>query len=205
ISGEREAELSLRGVGLDTRHSGAKLLIEVGGGSAQIGTLDGARFIARSSLPIGTGRVIAESALIHPASEFAQNAARRYVQAQLERCELAPTGGLAVICGGVARGLWRALHPDGEKYMLPFEFDYLGRATARLPVDRITSRFNVKTKRAGTLLPGAIIYGEILRRFGIEEILVSEFGVREGAVLDLAAGKIVPPKLEGKLPPKGVL
>ena len=202
ITPNREAELSLRGVGLDTRHSGAKLLIEVGGGSAQIGTLDGDRFVERCSLPIGTGRVIAESSLVHPAPDFAQNAARRFVRGQLERCPLAPTGGLAVVCGGVARGLWRALHADGEKHMLPFELDYLGRATARLPVDRIVRRFSVKGRRAATLLPGSIIYAEILRRFEIEEILVSEFGVREGAILDLAAGRIAPPKLEGKLAPK---
>lgn len=198
VNSDREAELSLRGVGLDTRHSGARLLIEVGGGSAQLGTLDGERFIERCSLPIGTGRVIAESSLIHPAPEFAQEAARRFIRSHLDRCPLPVTGGLAVVCGGVARGLWRALHPDGEKHMLPFEIDYLGRATARLPVDRIVTRFGVKTRRAGTLLPGAIVYAEILRHFQIEEILVSEFGVREGAILDLAAGRIVPPKMEGK-------
>lgn len=198
ITSDREAELSLRGIGLDTKHSGAKLMIEVGGGSAQIGTLDGDRFVQRCSLPIGTGRVIAETSLTYPAPEFAQEAARRFVRSQLERCPMPPTGGLAVVCGGVARGLWRALHADGEKHMLPFELEYLSRATARLPVDRIVSRFGVKTKRAGTLLPGAIVYAEILRRFGIEEILVSEFGVREGAVLDLSAGRISGLKLEGK-------
>ena len=196
ISSDREAELSLRGVGLDTRHSGAKLLIEVGGGSAQLGILDGESFLERCSLPIGTGRVIAESALIQPAPEFAQNAAQRYVRAQLDKCPLPVTGGLAVVCGGVARGLWRALHPDGEKHLLPFELDYLGRATGRLPVDRIVSRFGVKTRRAGTLLPGSIVYSEILRRFGIEEVLVSEFGVREGAILDMAAGRFAASKLE---------
>ena len=198
----REAELSLRGVSLDSRHSGANLLIEVGGGSAQIGRLEvasGERFSALCSLPLGTGRVIAESAVTNPCPDFALNAARRYVRAQLARCEIAPTGGLAVVCGGVARGLWRALHPDGEKPLFPFELDYLLTATARLPIDRVVNRFSVKTRRAGTLLPGAIVYAEILRHFEIEAVLVSEFGVREGAVLELAAGRIPLAKAPAKV------
>ncbi len=194
IPARREAELSLRGVALDARHSGANLLVEVGGGSAQIGDLrgkpDGGGFARLCSLPLGTGRVIAETALTNPCPDFVLDAARRYVRAQLDRCPIAPTGGLAVVCGGVARGLWRALHPDGEKHLFLYELDYLLAATARLSVDRIVTRFSVKGRRAATLLPGAVVYGEILRRFEIEAVLVSEFGVREGAVLDLAAGEI---------------
>lgn len=190
VTGAREAELSLRGVSLDSRHSGANLLIEVGGGSAQIGRLDGDGFTALCSLPLGTGRVIAESSVTNPCPDFALAAAQRYVRAQLAKCTIEPPGGLAVVCGGVARGLWRALHPDGEKPLFPFELDYLLAATARLPVDRVVNRFSVKTRRAATLLPGAIVYSEILKHFKIEAVLVSEFGVREGAILDLAAGRI---------------
>lgn len=190
VTPEREAELGLRGVGLDTRHAGAGLLIEVGGGSAQIGRLEGRKLVERASLPLGTGRVIATANLSQPASEVAIRAARAYAREHLAECAVTPRNQLAVLSGGVARGLWRALHPDGEKHLLPWEIAYLSRATSRLPVDRIVSRFSVKNRRAGTLLPGAIVYEEILARFGIEEAIVSEFGVREGAVLEMADGRI---------------
>jgi len=92
--------------------------------------------------------------------------------------------------GGVARGLWRALHPDGEKRLALAEIEYLIWATERLSTERIIERFNVKPKRAGTLLPGALVYLALMRKFGVAELAISEFGVREGAILNMAKGLI---------------
>ena len=54
---------------------------------------------------------------------------------------------------------------------------------------RIIERFDVKPKRAGTLLAGALVYGELMRHFGCPMLHLSEFGVREGAVLEMANGQ----------------
>ncbi|MER3495469.1 MAG: hypothetical protein C4320_00725 [Armatimonadota bacterium] len=190
ISPAREAELSFRGIGLDTRHMGAGLLVEVGGGSAQIARMNGDRLGPRVSRPIGTGRVIAEANLANPASPESVLNAREYVRRHLGDGQVTSRNALAVLSGGVARGLWRALHPDGDKRMFPWEIDFIARAAERLTVDRIVSRFGVKPKRAATLLPGALIYSEILQSFQIEEVIISEFGVREGAILEMAAASL---------------
>ena len=63
-------------------------------------------------------------------------------------------------------------------------------ATSHLPVRRVAKRFSVKNKRASTLLPGSLVYGSLMDRFEIAEIHVSEFGVREGAILQIASGVI---------------
>jgi exopolyphosphatase/guanosine-5'-triphosphate,3'-diphosphate pyrophosphatase len=191
ISSDREAELSFRGVQLDTRNLGANILFEVGGGSAQVALIDGNRITQRHSLKLGTGRVIAETGLANPATELSLKAAQNYVRSQLAACPIQSKGGLAVISGGVGRGLWRALHADGEKLLAKYELEYLQRAVTNLPVDRIISRFGVKQKRAGTLLPGSIVYLELMNHFGVEEAVISEFGVREGAVLEMARGAIL--------------
>ncbi len=190
IPPEREAELSFRGVMLDTRNFGATLLFEVGGGSAQIAEINGNKLGNRVSLPLGTGRIIAESGLTNPCPEYALKAAQNYIRVQLEKIPFPQKAELAVISGGVGRGLWRALHPDGEKRLALYEIDYLRRSVTDLSPDRIISRFGVKPKRAGTLLPGSIVYGEIMRFFGLEQAVVSEFGVREGAILELAETRI---------------
>jgi exopolyphosphatase / guanosine-5'-triphosphate,3'-diphosphate pyrophosphatase len=101
-----------------------------------------------------------------------------------------PEGARGVASGGVARGLWRAIHPDGEKRLFKEELDYIIWAATRLPVDRIVARFTVKQKRAQTLLPGALVYRALMEHFGLAEIAISEFGVREGAILEMARGKI---------------
>ncbi len=190
ISPRREAELSLRGMLLDTKHLGVDTLFEVGGGSAQVGRLEKNELIEEESLALGTGRVIAESGLRNPCPEYALRAAENYIAHVLERSTVHGASKVAVACGGVARGLWRAIHPDGEKQISIEEIDYIAWSTTRLPIDRIVNRFGVKTKRAGTLLPGAIVYRALMRKFDISEMVVSEFGVREGAVLEMADAKV---------------
>jgi len=190
ITPRREAELSLSGVRLDTRNYGAEMMFEVGGGSAQIGKLAKGTLVEEESLPLGTGRIIAESGLRSPCPDYALTAALRYVDAILDSGQITGNASMAVASGGVGRGLWRALHPDSEKVLALEELDYIMWSCSRLPTDRIVARFGVKQKRAGTLLPGAIVYRALMRKFGLRELAVSEFGIREGAVLEMAAGKI---------------
>ena len=191
IPPRREAELSLRGIGLDTRNLGADLMFEVGGGSAQVGRIGKKGFENEESLPLGTGRVIAESGIVFPTPDHALRAAETYIGRTLDRMTMAGPATLAVASGGVARGLWRALHPDGEKTIVREEIDYLVWAAARLPIDRLVSRYSVKSKRASTLLPGAMVYRALMARFGLDSFVVSEFGIREGAILEMADGKVV--------------
>ncbi|MEI8280847.1 MAG: hypothetical protein WCG75_00435 [Armatimonadota bacterium] len=190
ISPAEEAHLSFRGTQLDTRNLGANLLFEVGGGSAQIAVIDDNQILEQMSLPLGTGRLIAESGLSNPCPEYALVAANNYIKRVMQRSTIQTKGRTAIASGGVGRGLWRALHPDGDKMLSKYEIQYLLRAVEGLSIDRIGSRFNVKPKRAGTLLPGCMVYLALMEHFGVEECLISEFGVREGAILEMAAGRI---------------
>jgi exopolyphosphatase / guanosine-5'-triphosphate,3'-diphosphate pyrophosphatase len=192
ISPAREAELSFRGTQLDTKNLGATILFEVGGGSTQIAIIDGERIREQTSLPLGTGRIIAETGLTNPCTPAALVAAENYIQQKLNDCPIRTQGKLAVASGGVGRGLWRALHADGEKTIAKYEVEYLSRSVESLSVDRIASRFSVKSKRAGTLLPGSMVYLALMNHFGVENCLISEFGVREGAILEMEAGNIKP-------------
>jgi exopolyphosphatase/guanosine-5'-triphosphate,3'-diphosphate pyrophosphatase len=195
ISAKREAELSLRGMLLDTKHYGIDLMFEVGGGSTQVGQVSKNKLTATESMPIGTGRIIAVSGLRNPCPPHALTAAENYIASVLETATLRGESKLAVASGGVGRGLWRALHPDSEKLLSREEIEYIIWATCRLASDRIVARFGVKPKRAGTLLPGALVYRALMERFGIQEIVISEFGIREGAILEMATGAVTGTKL----------
>jgi exopolyphosphatase/guanosine-5'-triphosphate,3'-diphosphate pyrophosphatase len=185
ISPQREAELSYRGIQLDTKHLPISLMLEVGGGSCQIGVVADGKLTEKQSLPLGTGRVIAESGLTTPCTPEAEARARAYIRSQLDKVNIVVTGGIAASSGGVGRGLWRAVHPDGEKTIARIELDYLAWAASRLTIDRIVNRFSVKQKRAGTLLSGALVYAALMDHFGLDEIAISEFGIREGAILEM--------------------
>jgi len=187
ISPEREAALSFRGVALDTRNLPVDLLFEVGGGSCQIGRVERGRLAESESLPLGTGRIIAESGLMNPCPEYALEAADRYIHSVLDNSKIQGSFGLAVVSGGVGRGLWRAMHPDGEKMLHLNEIELMAWSAARLPIDRLITRFGVKQKRASTLLPGAFVYRALMHRFGLNQVAISEFGIREGAILEMAS------------------
>src|SRR5579872_3040339 len=137
ISPQREAELSMRGIRLDTRGVEANLMFEVGGGSGQIAVLQHDKMTNEVSLPIGTGRLIAECGLSSPCPPQRVEAAKAYLARAIETCAFEVPPGAALGSGGVARGLWRGLHPDGEKELAIEEIDYLAWSTAQLTVPRI--------------------------------------------------------------------
>lgn len=190
ISPEQEARFSCRGSELDSKNLIPSVMIEVGGGSVQVANLKDHEIVSQTSLPLGTGRLIAESGLLSPCPDYALRAAKTYINRVLAKSDLQPVEGLAVLSGGVARGLWRALHPDGEKHLSKYELEYLKKSVEKLAADRIISRFNVKPKRAGTLLPGSLVYLALMEKLHISEAFVSTFGVREGAILEMFAGRI---------------
>jgi exopolyphosphatase/guanosine-5'-triphosphate,3'-diphosphate pyrophosphatase len=191
IPPEREAELSLIGTGLDTYLRDVNLLFEVGGGSAQIAQIEGGKIAREVSLPLGTGKLIVKAALRNPCPTSSMLAAEDYIEETLEKGDLQIEGKVAVASGGVVRGLWRALHPDGERTLALEELEYMAWASSHLPIDAIMRRFSVKQKRGSTLLPGALVYRALVKRHKVRELRISEYGIREGAVLQMAKGATV--------------
>lgn len=185
ISPAREAELSFRGIQLDCRDYPTDLMFEVGGGSAQIARVSDGHLVSSESLRLGTGRIIASAGLRSPATDDMMAAAQTTIEQSLDTLRLSGTFSNAVLSGGVGRGLWRALHPDGDKVLHREEIAYLLWSSQRLTVEQISTRFRVKPKRAGTLLPGALVYLALMDRFGLTHIRVSEYGIREGAILQM--------------------
>lgn len=191
ISPRREAELGLRGAMVDTRPHSPHLMVETGGGSVQAAFCRGHEITDEVSLRIGTGVLISEGQVTYPVRPSHVDRMKLMIAEALE-ANLAEEYKVRTMisCGGVARGIWRAMHPDGNRMLHIEELQYLIWDASRLDVQTIAARYGVKAKRAGTLLPGALIYEAFLTRFGIEEFEVSQFGVREGAILELASREV---------------
>lgn len=190
ISPEEEAYLGLKGALLDAPKAEETMLFEVGGGSAQVAVCTKGKISQEMSLPIGTGRLIVEANMTNPCSEESLQAASTIISRALEACPILGNSALAVASGGVGRGIWRALHPDGDKVLHRKEVEYLLWSASSLTVPTIEARFCVKQRRAETLVPGALVFLALMEKFGKETIVVSEFGVREGAILEVAQGRM---------------
>jgi exopolyphosphatase / guanosine-5'-triphosphate,3'-diphosphate pyrophosphatase len=192
ISPRREAELGLRGALLDCQGPDPVLFVECGGGSVQIARASGGCVQDEASLAIGTGVLVSRAGLTQPATDEQLTRLDRSIDHELERIASFGATRRAVACGGVARGLWRALHPDGDRHLHIEELRFLAWDTRRLTVQQVCGRYGVKEKRAATLLPGARVFARILEATGHHEVTVSEFGVREGALLEVLDGRAQP-------------
>ncbi len=187
IGSQKESELSVVGSKLDCPAS--DIMLEMGGGSLQVAWTRDFEIVQSKSVALGSGRIAAESGLTQPPSQSAIERAKELIAHEVQTIERVPVSRpRTVACGGVARGIWRALHPDGERTITREEIEFLTWATARLESAVIERRFMVKTKRANTLLPGSLVYGAVMDHLGISEIFVSEYGVREGAILEMSQG-----------------
>jgi exopolyphosphatase / guanosine-5'-triphosphate,3'-diphosphate pyrophosphatase len=194
IDGRREAEFGLLGAWADCSQEGENhLMVEVGGGSAQIANITGGirpTILTEHSLPLGTGTLRARLRLTQPSTDSQLTELTKIVKDMIEPLVRPAKSVFGV--GGVARGLWRSLHPDGNQHLCLEELEYLIWATSRLTDNEIAARFNIKLRRAVTLLPGAVVCATLLRCVDQSQLRVSRFGVREGAVLEMAQGRIKP-------------
>jgi len=186
ITPARESELSLMGTSLDAPGASPYLLTELGGGSMQVALCSEGRILRSESLPIGTGALIAQAGVDQPPTMPSLHSLDDILKHAVHILGPAWSTKRVVSAGGVARGIWRALHPDGARQIHLRELEHLAWDTQRLDVNQIIGRYGVKQKRAQTLLPGSLAYAHVLRWIGHQELTVSEFGVREGAVLEIA-------------------
>lgn len=192
ITADQEALLGLRGVMVDTGELPHMIFVEVGGGSAQIAQAVNGVMTTDVSLRLGTGTLNASYLKDYPPGEKEIKKLVDHVSGTLKDAVEKSDIKDIVCSGGIARGLWRAVHPDGDRELFREELDYLIWATSRLDLEGIIARFQVKPRRAATILPGAIVFREIFNHFGVDRMIVSRFGVREGAILEMADERIKP-------------
>ncbi|MFM9873719.1 MAG: Ppx/GppA phosphatase family protein [Fimbriimonadaceae bacterium] len=185
ISPLREAQLSYRSSQMDCSGDFPMLMVEAGGGSVQIALCQPDGIERLTSLPLGSGTLKARSLMEQPPSEHSLNKAMEIIQIECDVLSDYKSVKRIVACGGVARGLWRAMHPDGEKRLHVTELDFLAWDCARLETEVIVDRYDVKINRARTLLAGSIVLRHVMGLFGISDAQVSQYGVREGAILEL--------------------
>jgi exopolyphosphatase / guanosine-5'-triphosphate,3'-diphosphate pyrophosphatase len=156
---------------------------DVGGGSAQlaVGTPDLGPVWLRS-IDIGSLRLTRQVFDRYPPGKQAFKEARRLVR---EHCDglVFPLPKAALAVGGSARGVKRLL---GTRTLGEDELAEAVKLLRKQPADKLAEEHGIDRERARTLPAGAVILTEIQRRLTIP-LVVGRGGVREGALLELAA------------------
>jgi exopolyphosphatase / guanosine-5'-triphosphate,3'-diphosphate pyrophosphatase len=194
LSGDEEAELTLRGVG---EADSTALVVDIGGGSTE---LIGAQPI---SVDIGAVRLTERHLPSDPPTDEeleACAAAVRSVLPDRPRPERA-IGVAGTITSLAALDLALTEYDPERVHGHRLTLDGVQQQLSRLASMPLAERRQVPAldpERAPVIVAGAVILREVLAHFGLEEIEASERDILHGAALEAAT---LPEPVEGDAPP----
>ena len=190
VSGDEEAQLTVRGIASDRELDATTLVLDIGGGSTELMLGD-----ARHSVDVGSVRLTER---FDDDVEAAAAAAR----AVLPRLEPHAAVGVAGTITTIA-----ALDLDLPEYDRERVHGHvLARAAAERQLERLASITleerralpAMDPERAPVIVGGAVILVEVLRAYDLDAIEVSERDILDGIALDAAE---LPAPEEGAAPP----
>lgn len=199
ISGTEEARLIHLGVLQALPIFDQQILtIDIGGGSTEFVVGRAAKILASRSVRLGhiglTDRFF-PNGVVEPG---ALDECRRYVRAFLAPVGVAlgPLGHqIAAGSSGTISALADIIAAQADERTDRPEIDQagLGAAVEHLasiaqPEDRCAETPRLDAKRSDVILGGAVLLEQIFERFSIDKMLVSEYALREGVLLDRAHG-----------------
>jgi exopolyphosphatase/guanosine-5'-triphosphate,3'-diphosphate pyrophosphatase len=197
ISGRREAELAATAVArtfpelAGTRY----LVVDVGGGSTELITVDAGHVAAEVSIPIGAVR-LTERHLAHDPPTAAEVAAltadidRQLAALALPRAvPVVGTAGTATTLAAVKLGL---VHYDAAAVTgLRLAPAWVATLLARLLAARVAERKaidGIEPQRADVIAAGAAIYARILERIEAPVLITCDRGIRWGVAYEMSTG-----------------
>jgi len=201
LSGEDEAKMAAEGT-LAGIPSADGLVADLGGGSLDMVKVKDGKTGAATTLPFGPLRLM-------DLSDGNLNKARNAVEKGLDKSDFA--GGLKGRALYAVGGIWRALaHVDMEQQSYPLRVlhHYIIPAKRAIQLCRVVAGLGRKTlekmhavpKRRAEALPyGALVMEEMIHAFGLKDVVISAYGLREGVLvplprLDLRARRHAPPR-----------
>lgn len=209
ISGEEEAFYSTVGV-INSLGLFDGIILDVGGGSAEIGLIRDGGFAKGATTPFGTVRI---TETYFPGPEVTTGQTKQLdadIDQTLEGIGWLKTRGTAQIAGvgGVVRALVRIDRME-RKYPLGLVHGYelkrrrlekLIERLASIPVSERSRRIpGLQKEREDIILAGAMIVAGVMRKTGARRLTVSGQGLREGLFLEEAFKPVSRPDSIGRL------
>jgi exopolyphosphatase/guanosine-5'-triphosphate,3'-diphosphate pyrophosphatase len=196
LSGEQEADLTLRGVGAV---DGETIVIDIGGGSTELiesGT--------RVSTELGSVRLTERFLESDPPAAGELEELAQAIRSVLEEHDLSARRGIGVagtVTSLAALDLGLVEYDADRVHGHRLGQDAVGAQLERLAALPLAERREVpglEPERAPVIVAGAAILLEVMRHLELEEIEVSERDLLDGAALEAAT---LPEPVEGDAPP----
>ncbi len=207
LTGEEEARLIYRAV----QHAvdlgeGVQLLVDIGGGSTEWCVVRRGELKSAQSVPLGSLRC---AALLDgdPPSPRSLDRLRLAIRESLARLRkpvrvdrLIATSGTAGCCGDLAdhfAGRERGASPGGLRELKRRDLEQVVERLRTMGRKQIAALPPVGEPRSGSILAGALLLEEVVRRAGVERLQLCDRALREGLVLEALGAPAQPAPAAG--------
>jgi exopolyphosphatase/guanosine-5'-triphosphate,3'-diphosphate pyrophosphatase len=186
VTGDEEAELTLRGVATGRPLDEGTLVLDVGGGSTELTMTS-----KRTSIDVGSVRLTERHLHSDPPAREELEAAAREVRQLLPPLEPEVAIGVAgTITTLAALEHSSSISREGVERQL--------ERLASLPLSERRELPGLEPERAPVIVGGVLIVREVLDRYGLDGLEASESDLLDGAALEAAQ---LPEPVEGDAPP----
>ena len=199
VSGQEEARLIHHGVVAEPAYThGRQLLIDIGGGSAEFILNENGILRGAYSKPLGAVRLWQNFIHSDPATPLELLQLEQYIDEKIgEAVNEFGAGTIDFAVGTSAsasaavcavKAIPRASRDaaDGTRVSRG-ELEALYRRLASMTLDERRKVTGIGPRRAEIIVPGVALLARTLARFGVEHLVYSTAGVRDGIILDLDA------------------
>jgi exopolyphosphatase/guanosine-5'-triphosphate,3'-diphosphate pyrophosphatase len=201
LSGDEEAELTFHGAADD--RVGSSLIVDPGGGSTEFVVGENGEIRSRHSVNVGSVRLTERFLSSDPPTpdelEAAAEATRSALPPPPEADQTIGVAGTITTLAALDMGLDEpeGLGTHGHRLTLDAVHTQRERL-ASLPLEERRRLPGLHPKRAPVIVAGAVLVEQVLERFGLDAIEVSERDILHGAALEAAK---LPAPAEGAAPP----
>lgn len=188
LTGEEEARYGVLGA-LNAVPFDEGVVLDIGGGSAQVSHVQERRFRHGQALPLGALALTERFVRNDPIRRKEYLMVQEEIDRQFDQVPwLKAASGPLVGVGGTIRNLAK-IEAARQRYPLDTIGGFpLSRASvaetvrqlSELPLHERRKLPGLKSDRADIILPGAMVLNTLMERLGVEETVVSENGLREG-------------------------
>jgi exopolyphosphatase / guanosine-5'-triphosphate,3'-diphosphate pyrophosphatase len=190
IDGEEEARLVRSSLHRVLFLEGRTVTADIGGGSTEVAVFEDENVVRSTSLPLGTLRLSQQTLAARSCSRGAIGA--KHLQALDERvarslARVAPHIRRAdrfVATGGTARALAKICGAVGDEILVSDVTRTTERLRTMTDAERMRA-FDLRSDRADTIVPGALVIARVAAAAGARSILVPAAGVRDGILAEL--------------------
>jgi exopolyphosphatase / guanosine-5'-triphosphate,3'-diphosphate pyrophosphatase len=197
ISGLEEARLIHLGLISNLRvNASPLLLVDLGGGSCELTISSKGHIRDTISLPLGAVRLTHEFLAHDPPRKSELRRLHRFVQREIARIlqrivrarpkAVIATSGTAAALAVFCKGLYK-MKGSRASTVSRAQMQRIARVLSRLPVEERRKLPGVGPRRAEIIIPGAVVYAELLERCQLQGFRYSVLGLRDGLLAQMAA------------------